>query len=140
MVSSLSADGFQHGTGSDAIFTFPIVAPAPDSTLPQPLTVPYVPGQQGLYEFTWDLTAPGDFTNSGFFHIDVEFWDGDPFQTGQPVSSFVDFFVVPYSVTVAAPPTEPPPASVPEPGTLLLFSSGIAIAGLSRRRRPVQGT
>lgn len=124
VVSSLSSGGFQFGTGSDLVFDFPILAPGTS------LLRPYVPGAQGLYEFTWDLSAPGGFVNTGTFVIGAELWAGDPFVDGQFVSTLADF-LADYS---AATSSQPDPAPVPEPGTLLLLSAGFGLAGLQRRR------
>jgi hypothetical protein len=123
VIASLTTDGFQYGTGSDLIFSYPIVAP--DTTL----SAPYLSGIQGLYEFTWDLTAPAGFVNTGFFHIGAELWDGDPFLGGSFVESLPDF-VETYAVGV---PSQTP-TSVPEPATALLLTSGFGLAGLVRRR------
>jgi hypothetical protein len=124
VISSLIApSGFQLGVGSDLIFNYPILAP--DSSL----VVPYIAGVQGLYEFTWDLSAPVGFINAGTFLIGAELWDGDPFAGGQPFEILPDFEVA-YDVTVAS----PPPTTVPEPSTLWLLSSGVALVGWSRRR------
>lgn len=122
VISSLNTDGFQFGTVNDFIFDFPILAPGAT------LTTAYVAGLQGLAEFTWDLTAPLDFVNSGLFRIGAELWDGDPFAGGQFALTLPDF-TAPYSVGVTQPP------SVPEPGSLLLLSAGLGLAALARRRK-----
>lgn len=124
VVLGLTPSGFQSGTGSDLIFDYPIVAP--DSTL----TRTYIPGTQGLYEFTFDPNTPAGFVTSGVFQISVGLWAGDPF-AGADFVGMLDDFLLPYSVSTPA----PPPTNVPEPGTLLLLSSGIGIVGLSRQRR-----
>lgn len=125
VVSSPNADLFAHGTVTDPlnIFDFPILAPA------SAWTTPYVPGTLGLWEFTWDLTAPAGFVNSGVFRVGAELWDGDPFAGGQFASALPDL-TAPYEVAVA-----PPPSAVPEPGTLLLVSLGLGFAGFARRRK-----
>jgi hypothetical protein len=128
VISNVSAGVFEHGTITDplAIFDFPIVA-AGSSLLRE-----YVTGVQGLYEFTWDADAPAGFVNSGVFIVSAELWDNDPVTGGQFFAALPDF-VLPYEVRVPV----PPPTTVPESSTLLLFSSGIVIAGWSRRRRLV---
>jgi hypothetical protein len=128
VIAGLVPDPFAHGTGSDAIFGFPVLAPAasPGFSVIQP----YVPGVAGLYEFTWDLTAPAGFVNSGFFHFEAQLYDGDPFQGASLVATLPDLTVA-YNVAVAS-------ASVPEPATLFIFSAGLGCVGVSRlvsRRR-----
>jgi hypothetical protein len=125
VIAGLVPDPFAHGSGSDAIFAFPVLAPAssPGSSVIQP----YVPGVAGLYEFTWNLTAPAGFVNSGLFHITAELYDGDPFQGASLVATLEDLTVA-YSVAVT-------PASVPEPATLLIFSAGLGCAALRRFAR-----
>ena len=121
VISSLATDGFQYGSGSDLIFDFPIIAPGSS------WTQAYVSGVQGLFEFTWDSSVPLAFVNNGSFILTGEFWDGDPFQGGQFVSSTPDLSAA-YSVAVTT--TSP----VPEPSTLLLLAAGIVV--ITRVRPP----
>jgi hypothetical protein len=122
VVSSLSAAPFEFGVGSDLIFDFPILAPGTS------LVRPYVAGLQGLYEFTWDATAPAGFTNSGTFTIGAELWDGDPFVDGGFVSTVPDFTAA-YSVSTF----DAAPVPTPEPASLILVGCGIALFGARRK-------
>jgi hypothetical protein len=127
VISGLNSDGFQYGTVNDFIFDYPILAPGAT------LTTSYLAGIQGLAEFTWDLTAPAGFINSGFFSIGAELWDGDPFAGGQFALALADF-TAPYDVSVTR-----APAPVPEPATFVLLASGLGFGLLSRRRRSAPG-
>jgi hypothetical protein len=120
-ISGLSADPFQHATADASPFDFPILAPLAT------WTVQYNPATfAGLFQITWDPTAPAGFTNTGFFTLSGNFFDADPLAGG----NFVDFAadqVAAYSATVTA--------AVPEPGTLTLLSAGLAVAFVRRRRK-----
>ena len=110
ILTALSAGTFALGTPDATIFDFPILGPG-DS-----LTVTFVAGLSGLYQFTWDLNAPAGFENIGTFLLSAEFWSGDPFGGG----AFVDFATdqsASYIARVSSPSTP-----VPEASTLLLFS------------------
>lgn len=117
MVTGLSADVFLYGTPNSFVFDFPILAPGAT------LTVPYDPlGPFGLFEFTWDPTAPIGFTNTGTFTVSAEFWTDDPFAGGAFFDSAADQSAA-YSVTV-----------VPEPSTFLLLATGLAGLALRKKR------
>jgi hypothetical protein len=80
------------------------------------VTVAFVPGLSGLFQFTWDLSAPAGFENIGTFLLSAEFWTGDPFGGG----SFVDFATdqsAPYIARVSSTGTP-----IPEPSTLILLA------------------
>jgi hypothetical protein len=122
VISSFNSDGFQYGSLNDFLFDYPIVAPGAT------ITMPYLAGLQGLAEFTWDVTAPDGFTNSGAFTIGAEFWDDEPFLGGLFVSTLPDFTAV-YNISTAS-----APAPVPEPASLLLVGTGLAGLAAGRRR------
>ena len=118
-ITALNAGAFLLGTPDASLFNFPILEPGAT------VTVTYVPGLSGLFEFTWDFTAPVGFENIGTFVLSGAFWSGDPFAGG----TFVDFAAdqsAPYIARVSSPGTP-----VPEPPTLLLLSlaSGCLLLG-----------
>jgi hypothetical protein len=119
VISSFNANLFQFGTLTD-ILDYPILAPGAT------VTNSYLPGLQGLAEFTWDATAPPGFTNSGVFTIGAEIWDGDPLLGGVFVSALPDF-TSSYAISTTATP-------VPEPASVLLFGAGLAVV-VARRRK-----
>jgi hypothetical protein len=121
VLTGLSADVFLNGTPNAALFDFPTIAPTTT------ITVPYDPiNFLGLYEFTWDPSAPVGFTNLGSFILSGEFWTNDPLAGGSFVSLAADQSAA-YSATVT------PSAAVPEPSTLLLLATGLS--GLAARKR-----
>lgn len=113
MLINLVADPFANGT-ANLLFDFPIVAPL--STV----TVAYSSTGTGLYELTWDITAPVGFVNSGTFTASAEWWFGDPLNGGS-FESLATEATAAYSATVTAPSTTP----VPEPATWLLSLTGV---------------
>ena len=111
VISGLSAGSFQYGTPDDSIFDYPILAPLTS------VIVPY-DGSNGLFQLTWDTSAPVGFMNLGSFTLNAEYYNGDPFAGG----NFVDF-APDKSADYAAIVTAPTP--VPEPTTMLLLGSGL---------------
>lgn len=118
VLAGISADPFLHASPNSGVFDFPIVGPSTGAS------VAYLPSVAGLYELTWDATAPVGFINSGTFVLTADWYDGDPFaggtflETGERRAS--------YSATVAA-------AAVPEPSALLLLAVGMVALGIFRR-------
>lgn len=111
-VWGLSADLFLNGSPM-SLFDFPSLAPGAS------VTVPYdeVSGL-GLYQLTWDITAPNGFANSGTFILSADWYDGDPLGGGSWNGTAPDQNAA-YTATVTS-------AAVPEPATWLLLVSGLA--------------
>ena len=119
-VTGLTADPFQHATADASPFDFPILAPFTT------LRVPYNPAAfAGLFQITWDPTAPAGFTNAGVFTLSSAFWDADPLAGGNFLA-FAQDQTASYTATVVA--------SVPEANALLLTMSALAAAGMLRPR------
>lgn len=119
----LSSGVFLNGT-PNTLFDFPILAP--NSSLSTSFDAT---NNLGLYQFTWDTTAPAGFVNSGDFVLSAEWWTGDPSAGGSFLSTALDQSS-PYSVNV---PSQTP-APVPEPSTLSLFVVGMGGLYLLRRK------
>ena len=111
--TALNADLFQQATPNAFLFDLPIIAPGAT------VTESYTPGLSGLYELTWDVTAPGGFVNSGSFILSGDWYDGDPLSGGAFLDSAIDQST-PYSATVS-----PGLVPVPEPATSLLLALAI---------------
>lgn len=126
VLSGLNADPFLHATPDASLFAFPIIAPgATFAVVYNPTTL------EGLFQITWDATAPVGFTNIGVFVLTGQFWDADPLAGGNFVSLALDL-TAGYSAAVSVPATTP----VPEPATLLLTALGAA--GVLLRRRTLK--
>lgn len=63
---------FQYVTGITDIFDYPTIAPG-DSVL-----VPWMQDTAGLYQVTWDASAPPNYSASGQFAIDATWYYADP--------------------------------------------------------------
>jgi hypothetical protein len=116
---NLDADAFEHGT-PNSLFLFPVVAPGGT------IHIDY-DGMNGLYEFTWDVTAPVGFVNVGTFVIGADWFTDDPAEGGI-FSHAAGDVELPYSVAAARSTTE-----VPEPGTLVLTLGALAAHAVRRR-------
>ena len=116
ILMGISADSFLHATPNAFVFDFPIVGPNAS------VTTFYSPGLAGLYELTWDATAPVGFVNSGTFLLNADWCDAAGGCLAAPGA------MANYTATVS------PAAAVPEPTTLVLLLTGIAGIALRRHR------
>lgn len=127
LLSALAPGIFQHGTPDASLFNFPTVAPA--STI----TVPFLAGIQGLFGFTWDLSVPAAFVNSGTFVVSADWYTGDPSGGGAFLELAPDQSAA-YAVTAGTAQTP----VVPEPSTFALLGMGLfAVIRTARHRRGV---
>lgn len=115
VTSALNSDPFLYGT-PNVLFDFPDLGPG------DTVTVPFDAGMEtGLFELTWDITAPPGFVNSGSFVLSAEFWTGDPLNGGQFLMNAPDAYAA-YKASV-----------IPEPATLVLLACGLTMTGIRRR-------
>lgn len=125
--TALNSDLFQLASPNAFLFDFPALAPGAT------ISESYSPGLAGLFELTWDPTAPAGFTNAGTFILSADFYDGDPFAGGNFLLSGSDQ-IAPYTATVTASPV----TDVPEPSTTTMLIFGVTLilwrARAGRRR------
>jgi hypothetical protein len=89
----------------------------------------------GLYQFTWDPSAPGGSVNSGNFVLSGEWWDGDPLNGGNFIADAIDISAA-YTASVNT-----GTSSSPEPSSLAMAVSGLGILiVIWRRGDRVRGT
>ena len=113
---ALSADPFQHGT-PETFFDFPALPPNSS------VSVDFVANVAGLYQLTWDTTAPKGFVNAGTFIVSSDFYSGDPTSGGIDLGPAPDISAA-YTATVS---------SVPEPASIGLLISGLAAVTMLTR-------
>lgn len=76
VTTSLNSDPFLFGSPM-LLFDFPDLAPGATVSLA------FNEGMgAGLYQLTWDSSAPLDFTNFGTFSLSAQWWTGDPLTGG----------------------------------------------------------
>lgn len=125
VTTALNADPFIFGSPA-SLFDFPDLAPNTDA---QEDFDPVL--GIGLYQLTWDLTAPVDFANFGTFTLSTEWWSGNPTAGGVFLESGPDISQ-PYFATVDQ------ASSVPEPNTaasLLVGATLVLLVWRARLRR-----
>jgi hypothetical protein len=133
LFNNVGADtAFLNGTANASVFDSPVVAP--NSTI----TTDY-DGTNGLFEFTWNVSAPAGSFNSGNFLLSAEWWSGNPFDDvapGELLESIPDFSV-PYSVTI---PVSCNCTPVPESSSLLTLACGVGgliLFNINRKKLPL---
>ena len=121
---NVSADLFQEGT-PNVLFDFPAVAPNSSVTLDFSLaaTGSCASPPCGLYDLTWDTTAPPNFNNSGTFTISSDFYSAQPGTLGAVDLGPAPDATASYSATVAR-------IATPEASTLSLFLTGLVAQAL----------
>ena len=121
VLTALNAGVFDQGS-PESLFDFPNIAPG------ETVSVVFDPANfSGLYELTWDATAPIGFVNAGFFSLQGEWWDGDPLAGGNFLSVAPDESA-PYSATVTG------STSIPEPSAVWILSWIAALIVLQKAR------
>jgi hypothetical protein len=121
LATDLNPDSpFSNGTPM-SLFDFPEVAP--DATA----TEAFDPvNGVGLYELTWDPTAPLGFTNGGDFVLSGQWYDGDPFSGGSLIADAIDASAA-YTATVGS-------GSTPEPSGAVMVLTALGVLMVTRRR------
>ena len=122
VTTNLQAGTFLNGS-PNSLFDFPDLGPG-DSAM---VTFDPVAGT-GLYELTWDGSAPSGFTDTGTFELDAEWWSGDPLNGGSFISEATPIFVS-YSAVVESGVT----SAVPEPSSLpMMILIWLCVLGVIR--------
>lgn len=131
---SVDAGSFTNGT-PNLVFDFPNVGP--DSSVTEDFslatTVSCSSPPCGLYEFTWDSSAPVGTVNSGTFILSSEYFGGDPSNPSSTDLGPAPDASADYSVAASTVST------VPEPSTVFLGLTGLFTLFLARRLRSVSG-
>jgi hypothetical protein len=123
VTSDLQAGTFLDGS-PNSVFDFPDLGPG------QSVTVPFDPvAGTGLYEFTWEGSAPIGFTNTGAFELDAQWWSGDPLNGGIYVADAPATNINYSAVVTSAVVTSP----VPEPSSWILIVIVLGMLSLVRR-------
>jgi hypothetical protein len=132
---SLNSDAFQMGS-PNLIFDFPAVGPSSSVTLDFDMTgtASCALPPCGLYELTWDNTAPLGFTNSGTFTLSSDFYSAEPGTPGAMDLGSAPDASAAYSATVSS------PSAVPEPSALSLLVSALACGAAVRFGRRVRAS
>jgi hypothetical protein len=125
VTTGLNAGSFQDAT-PNAIFDFPDLAPGATVTIPFDAS-----NSTGLYEITWDASAPLGLTNAGNFVLDAAWFNGDPSAGGTFFNNALNG-VQPYTATTAT----------PEPATVGVVAISILLiaARLRAQRRRIRST
>ena len=130
VTTGLNADPFLYGT-PDLIFDFPDLAPLSTVSVPFDLV-----SGTGLYQFTWETSPPLNFANFGTFTLNAEWWDGDPLNGGQFLSTALDSNAS-YLASVTQPPSTPEPAT----GYLAVMAGVMCLLSAGRGKfRPLSGS
>ncbi|HEX4166977.1 MAG TPA: PEP-CTERM sorting domain-containing protein [Bryobacteraceae bacterium] len=122
--TDVNSGSFLNGTPS-LLFDFPTLAPGGSAT------EAYNPASaSGLFQLTWNASAPLGFVNSGVFDLSTQWWSGDPLAGGTLVSTAPSAHES-YLATVGG------AAAVPEPSTLapmIALLLGALVIGATRQR------
>jgi hypothetical protein len=87
----------------------------------------------GLYQLTWDPTAPLGFVNTGAFTLSGSFFEGDP-NNGGTFDTFAPDATASYSATVSGASAVPEPSSFAYSTLGLLAAAGVTGARLFRHK------
>ena len=117
--TDLNSGSFLNGTSS-SLFDFPVIAPGGTATKAFDAA-----SSSGLFQFTWDSSAPLGFANSGVFDLSAQWWSGDPLGGGTLVSNAPSVHA-PYLATVST-------TAVPEPTGFGLMMLSLGLLFTARR-------